>query len=389
MRACLEVDLKYLTDNIKTLHSLGEKLSDDSSKQPQGIFFCPMVKANSYGHGVVEVAHTLKKSGVTRVGVISFEEAMEIKETGLTVYVFGPYPPEHIELMDHHSFIPVVGRWEDLKALLHSKQKQIPFHIEFNMDMNRTGFELCEATELIEYIKKYPALILRGVASHLSTGEDLASDFHSISKQFRDTLTLFKNSFPKWNLNIHLLNSAGFFSVWSHSLDDLDLGFRPGISLYGIKPRIQFLSVSAEKKYQSLDLKPVSCLKSFVVQVRSISPGETVSYCKTWTASRKSTVAVVSMGYADGMPYHSSNTIEVLLRGKRVPVIGRICMDFFMIDATEVAREGELEKGEEVVIFGSQQKASISVTEQADKLQTIPYQLMTGLGKRVVRVYKK
>ena len=387
MRACLEVNLKYLANNIKTLHSIGAGQFEDSSKGSKN-FFCPMVKANAYGHGVEEVTRILKKSGVTKAGVISFEEALEIKQTGLTVYVFGPYTLEHIPLIEQYSFIPVVGQWKDLQTLLKTKKEHIDFHIEFNMDMNRTGFELSEASALIKYINKHSQLRLTGIASHLSTGERLGSDFVMFEK-FKQVLNMFKKAFPKQTLDVHLLNSVGFFSVWSHSLAGLDLGFRPGISLYGVKPHIHFVSASAENRYQSLDLKPVARLKSFVVQVRILSLGETVSYSKTWTASRKSTIAVVSMGYADGMPYHSSHTIEVLLRGKRVPVIGRVCMDFFMIDATDVVREGELKRGEEVVIFGSQQKAHISIMEQADKLQTIPYQLMTGLGKRVIRVYKK
>ncbi len=387
MRACLEVNLQYLADNIKTLHSLSETAMVHPSKQSLKNFFCPMVKANSYGHGVIEIVKILKKSGITKVGVISVEEAMEIKDIGLSVYVFGPYKPADIELMDRYCFIPIVGQWQDLKALLRSQKKQ-KFHIEFNMDMNRTGFEFSEAEALINYIKKNPVLQLEGIASHLSTGEELASDFHFISKKFKSILDSFKNSFPQQNLNVHLLNSSGFFSMWSHSLEGLNVGFRPGISLYGIKPKIRFNSPVAEQKYQSLNLKPVSCLKSFIVQTRSLSRGEGVSYCKTWKASKQSTIAVVSMGYADGLPFQGSNRMEVLLRGKRVPVIGRICMDFFMVDATTVVEGGELKRGEEVVIFGSQQEASISPTEQANKLGTIPYQLMTGLGKRVIRIYK-
>ena len=170
-----------------------------------------MVKANSYGHGVIEVAKILKKSGVTKVGVISFEEAMEIKDMGLTVYVFGPYESAHIELIDRYSFIPVVGQWQDLKILLGSQKKQVQFHIEFNMDMNRTGFELSEAKALIDYIKKNPVLQLEGVASHLSTGEELGSDFYFISEKFKNLLKIFKNFFPEQNLNVHLLNSSGFF----------------------------------------------------------------------------------------------------------------------------------------------------------------------------------
>ena len=362
MRVCLEVNLKYLTHNIKTLHSLGEQQSGDLSNGLKKNFFCPMIKANGYGHGVAEVADTLKQSGVTKTGVISFEEAMELKETGLNIYVFGSYTLEHIPLIDQYSFTPVVGQWEDLKVLLKTKKKHIKLHIEFNMDMNRTGFELSKASAVIEYIKKHSQLHLTGIASHVSTGERLGEDFDSIFKKFNLVLDMFKTAFPRQTLDVHLLNSVGFFSVWSHSLKGLDLGFRPGISLYGVKPKIHCLSASAEKKYQSLDLKQISCLKSFVVQVRTLSVGETVSYCKTWTASRKSTVGVVSMGYADGMPYYSANTIKVLLRGKRVPVIGRVCMNFFMIDATDAVREGELKRGEEGGDFWISAKSSYFCT---------------------------
>ena len=128
-------------------------------------------------------------------------------------------------------------------------------------------------------------------------------------------------------------------------------------------------------------------MKSFVVQSHILQPGQSVSYGKEWTAGEKSVLAVVSMGYGDGLPYGLSNKAEVLFRGERVPIVGRVCMDFFMIDITKVLKEKEVYRGEEVVVFGFQNSNFISIEEQAQKAGSIPYEILTGLGRRVHRIF--
>ena len=383
-RACLEVDLQALSENVHVLSALAGGKSS---------FFCPMIKADSYGHGALVVAKQLQSISIKKVGVISVEEGLQLKSLSreMGIYIFGPFDRVQINVIDDHGFIPVVGQWEDLKSLAESK-KEIPFHIKFNLGMNRLGFHLSEVSSLVEYIRQYPCLQLKGVCSHLNEGEKagLGKEEKAIQQivSFQNICHSFQCYFSSRCLQFHLLGSAGWWALWSHSKWERDLGFRPGICLYGVKPPVVFESEEARKKYDSIDLRNVSVLKAFVMQSRILSVGQSVSYGGIWTAKRKTVLAVVSMGYADGLPYNLSNKADVLFRGKRVPIVGRICMDFFMIDVTmAVGEEKEVSKGEEVVIFGSQADNFISLEEQAEKADSIPYELLTRIGNRVHRDY--
>ncbi len=380
MRALLTVDTKALKHNVTVL----SRLSGNKT------FFCPMIKANAYGHGDRALARALKSFGVKKLGVVSVEEALRIKNLApeMAIYIFGPFEKSEIRFLKSGPFIPVVGQWKDLKNLC--LVKKIPFHIKFNLGMNRLGFDFSEKTALIKYIKATPGLSLKGVCAHLSEGEK--AGLEGAGRQAGE-LSLFKKICPEFQnhfsgLQFHLLNSAGWLSVWSHSKWSPNLGFRPGISLYGIKPPVVFADEKAKQTYESVKLKPVSCLKSFVVQSRLVLPGQTVSYGKTWRAKKKSAIAVVSLGYADGLPYSlSGRGAKVLFRGKKVPITGRICMDFLIVDLTNALNKEPAKKGEEVVIFGSQGKSFISLEEQAKKARSTPYELFTRLGNRVRRVF--
>ncbi len=379
MRACLEVDVQAFSENVRTLSTLAGKNS----------FFCPMIKADSYGHGALVMAKKLQSMGCKRLGVISVEEGLQLKSISneVDVYVFGSYDRDQINVIDSCRFIPVVGQWTDLKNLLKSERKEIPFHIKFNLGMNRLGFSLSELSSIAEYVQSCPHLKLKGICSHLGEGDKIHKTLQKIVS-FKDVCRYFQSFFPFEKLQCHLLGSAGWWNLWSYSKLEPNLGFRPGICLYGIKPPMIFEYEEAKKKYNSVSLKNVSVLKSFVVQSRVLSAGQSVSYGGTWTAEKRSVLAVVSMGYADGLPYRLSNKADVLFRGKKVPIVGRICMDFFMIDVTMVVEEQEeVGKGEEVVIFGSQGNNFISVEEQAEKAGSIPYELLTRIGNRVHREY--
>ena len=176
MRACLEVDLKALKENVKTFSLMTQK---------ENGFFCPIVKANSYGHGALEVAKVIKEAGISRIGVISIDEALALKElaAGMEIYIFAPYDKAQIEVIDLYHFIPVVGQWADLETLTLSKRKEVLFHLKFNTGMNRFGFQPSECSHILEYIKKHPILKLQGLASHLSEGELAGSKQNSSALQ--------------------------------------------------------------------------------------------------------------------------------------------------------------------------------------------------------------
>ena len=385
MRARLKIDTIALSKNARTLSKLVGK-----------DFFCPMIKANAYGHGATPVAQVLLSQGFKKLGVISLAEALQLKSLSkdllkdVQIYIFGPIKRSELKVISKENFIPVIGNKKDLEKI---KAFKISYHIEFNLGMNRLGFQKEEASALINYIQSHSDLNLKGVCSHLSQGEGVATELAEKNSRehpievFKNIRTQFQKSFPKKSLHFHLLGSSGGFSLWSHDKWESNLGFRPGISLYGLKPQLKFTSSKAREKYATLPLKKVSSLSAFVVQTQTLSIGESVSYGGTWTAKKKSVVAVVSMGYADGLPYNFSNKAEVLFRGRRVAILGRVCMDFFMIDVTQALEKGPLCKGEEVVIFGVQKNNYISVEEQAQKAETIPYELFTRVGNRVQREY--
>ncbi len=384
MKAHLESNLSSLRKNIQTLCRLNGKDS----------FFCPMIKANAYGHGVFKIAEMIQSLGIKKVGVISIEEALQLKEftDQLEIYIFGPFQNEtSIQILQSYSFIPVIGQWEDLKNLSRLQKKSIPFHLKFNTGMNRIGFQAKEAQKVADYVKKHSHLQVKGISSHLSEGEVGGSTENNQTRKqinlFKKIYKFFQSSFPEQSLESHLLNSAGWWSLWSHSQFDPLLGFRPGICLYGLKPPVIFDSKIAEQKYHSAKLETVARLKAFIIQCHELSSGEGVSYGRTWIADQPSLVATVSMGYADGLLYRLSNKGHVLFREKKVPIVGSICMDFFMIDATEAWDGKAICKGEEVVIFGQQGNHFLSVEEQAKNAGSLSYELLSGLGNRVERVY--
>lgn len=384
MRACLEVNLSAFAENIQILIKHIDK---------ENSFFCPIIKADAYCHGAAGILKTLIQFGINTIGVISCEDALKYKKLfpELNIYIFSPYNADDIQFIDTYHFIPVVGQWDNLEALTKSKRKCVPFHLKFNTGLNRFGFHPSEISKVLEYIQNHPSLQLKGLASHLSEGGKIAieeSDAALQVQSFKKVCDFFKKQLPNQKFQNHLLNTSGWFALWSHSKYDASLGFRPGICLYGIKDPVVFSSKEAEQKYHSFSLKPISCLKSFVVHSYTLPAGEPISYAGTWKTKKQSQLAVVSMGYADGIPYSLFNKGEVLFRGERVPIVGHVCMDFFTIDVTSLADQGEIQNGEEVVIFGHQKNNFIPVTEHSDTINSIPEELFTRLGNRVHKIIK-
>ena len=384
MRACLEIRTKLITENTKKLAKMA---------QAEKYFFSPVIKSNAYGHGALETAKAVQKAGVKRICVVSLEEALLLKNTAREIYILGPYDKKEAGLISAcKKFIPVVGSFPDLKALSRAAKKTTPIHLKINTGLNRFGFPAEEVLSVLQYIKRQPRLKLKGLASHLSEGELAgAKKENSALKQiklFKQISQQVQFSFPNVKMENHILNSRGWTALWSHNKKtDLSLGFRFGMCLYGIKNPIHFFSKNAEKKFKNLDLKPASCLKSFIVQTYTLPKGKAISYGGGFVTKKKSVIAVVSMGYADGLSYHLFKKGEVLFRGQKSRIAGRICMDFFMIDVTKQAVQRKIKKGEEVVIFGSQKNKQISIVEHSDKVQSISEELLTKIGPRVKRIY--
>ena len=370
-RAVLEINLELLKKNALFLKSLKAQS-----------FFCPMLKADAYGHGSVEIAKTLWKSGIKQVGALTAEEAWPIKQSlpEMDLLIFSPLiTQEDLSWIIEKKLVVVCSNWTDLKKLA-QYQKTARIHLKFDTGFSRLGFSLNSAEKLCEFLKDNPQLQLEGIGTHLVSGEELADKNSFSFSQLQQFITLQK-FFPK--VKNHILNSSALISQYIHS-DNLDLGARPGISLYGIKPKVFFQNEKAEDKWKSLPLQPVSCLKSQITALQEVPKGAPVSYNSYWKAPRKSKIATVSLGYADGFLRALGKKREVLFRGQKIALVGAVCMDFFMIDLTDIKGEKAIELGEEVIIF---EKDKLTVEDQASAIDTIPYELFTSLSPRIKRVY--
>ena len=322
-RAVLEVDLSAVRNNVSLLKSIAGSSA----------FFCPMLKANAYGHGAAPIAKTLKAEGIQQVGVIDTDEAWTIRSAlpDLDILVYDPLiSEEELLWMIHENLVLVCSDWESLKQVAQLK-KRVRIHLKFDTGFSRLGFEPKDSEKLLLFLKEQPQIHLEGFGTHLISAEELA-DKNSRTYQQLKKFLLLEKSFPK--ARSHLLNTAGLISQFVNG-EFCEFGSRPGLGLYGIKPKVYLKDQKAQKKWEDLPFRSSSSLKSRVVALRELSKGGLVSYGGRWKANKKTRVGVVSMGYADGFPRALGSNRKVLLRGKKRSVIGAVCMDFFMIELKE------------------------------------------------------
>ncbi len=376
------IHLDHLCHNVRVLRGL---VGSDS-------FFCPMVKANAYGHGDIEVAKALESEGVRSLGVGLIEEGILLRGMGVRteILVYSLMDARGAKACLEAQLTPVLSSWEQIRALKHviPSGQRMKVHLKFDTGMHRLGFESSELAALVDHFEKCPEFQLQGVMTHLHSGEDADQSDGQSFQQLREFQRL-AEPFQKWTRNTHALNSAGLLNMaklrqlGQTSIQGVSLshGARPGLSLYGISP-IEGTEVLAP-------LKPVMSLRSKVVRLKKIEVGQGVSYCHTWKAQRPSWIGVVPMGYADGYHRLLSNRAEVLIEGFRAPVVGNVCMDYFMIDLTGLiaTRSPTTFLWKEVTLFGQDADGNeLSVIELAKKSQTIPWEILTSVGERVPRV---
>lgn len=380
-RTFAEINLESLVANWNAIKNLA---GDDR-------FICPMVKANAYGHGDVQVALSLEKVGANNVGVCLIEEGLLLRSSGVKadILVFRGFDKIGAEKILEYQMIPVVSTWDQLGFLDAVADEPVKVHLKFNTGMNRIGFNIDQAEKLRDYFKKSKKLKLKAVLTHFAQGEDayLPNGFSfEQTKLFQQALDFFKD----FDIYAHSLNSGGIASlakikrenVKEHFLLQRQWGFRPGLMLYGYQ---------AAPYFSEVPLKPVMTLKSVVNNIRSVEPGEGVSYGCTWKPIRPSKIAVVPIGYADGVHRLLSNQGQALFAGQLVPIVGRICMDFLMLDVTDVIRDAAVSKWveEEVIFFGFDEKNKfLSAEKFAEKSQTIVWETLTSVGERVPRHFK-
>ncbi len=336
-----------------------------------------VVKADAYGHGMIPVSRTLESAGVDCLGVFELEEGLELRKAGCTVPIFimMGITSDEVSAVVEHEFTPALFQIEvaeELSRISAERGRVTPIHIKVDTGMTRLGVRLEDLKSFLEQLLALKGIKLEGIFSHFAVADQPGHTFTEQQvKRFREAVeecTRLGVSFG----GVHIANSGALLGN-----KGLDLGMvRPGILLYGFPP--------AEGWAEAASFKPVMSFKSRVIQVRTVPPGIPVSYGCTYVTKERRTIATIPVGYDDGYSRLLSNNGEVLIHGRRVPVVGRVCMNLTMMDVTGV--EG-VTVGDEVVLLGAQGKERITAEEIAARIGTINYEVYCTIGKSNRRVY--
>jgi len=337
-----------------------------------------VVKANAYGHGAIEVTRSLLRHGISRLAVVSLDEGLALRQAGITtqILVLGPLFPEQLPDLLAHQLTPVLSDLDLLPALSQaaaSLNTAYPIHIKVETGMGRLGLRARDVESLIQTLPPHGPLQLEGMMTHLADTDGASEE--ATEKQLAAFCQIVNQVEQRgWRIPlIHTTNSAGLIR-FPHSHFSL---VRPGIMLYGYH--------TLPESVPAPTLQPVLSLRTTIAQIRTVEVGGTVSYNRTFVATRRSRIAVLPIGYADGYSRRLSNRGMVLVQGQRAPVVGLVCMDMVMVDVTEVPRA---HVGDEVILIGRQGQNAIWADELAKWTDTIPYEILCGIGPRVPRVYQ-
>lgn len=360
------------------LAALRWNLRQIKAKVGPDIKILSMIKANAYGHGAPAVAKALADEGAYAFGVATFEEAIELRQAGIRqpiLVVAGVYAEQAGEFIDNQ-LTPVAHDLEAMKRLNAAAQGRdapMSVHIKIDTGMGRLGFLPADIASWLPELQKLKALKIEGVFSHFSQAESVRGEYTQKQlRVFRDVVAWFRSQMVPLPL-AHLANSAATITLPAAYFDMV----RPGIMLYGPYP-------SPEMKSQ-IELRPVLSWKTRVMQLKRVPTGTSISYGQTFVTQRESLIATLPVGYADGYQRLLSNRGEVLLNGKRAPVVGRVCMDLTMVDVTDIA---DVQHGNEVVLLGRQDAAEITADEMAAWANTISYEILTSISARVPRIHQ-
>ncbi|MEO7793797.1 MAG: alanine racemase [Thermoanaerobaculia bacterium] len=372
-RAWVEIDLDALRRNFRRLAA---------RVAPAKIL--AVVKADGYGHGAVAVARALEAEGHERgtemaglpglagFAVATAEEAIELRNAGITssILVLSPLPPEAGPVLQRFALTPVISSLESfraLKAFGKGNGWTAPLHLKFDTGMTRLGIDAKEAFSLFELLRASPELRLQGVMSHLAEAETPESSSNDEQRARFSRILSFLSAEERAGIVVHLVNSAGALHLPAARFDWVRLG----IALYGYD--------SAGRL--SHELEPVLSVEAEIVQLKEIPAGARVGYGGRWTAERPSRIGIVPVGYADGYSWRLGNRAEVLVAGRRAPVVGSVSMDLLAVDVTGFPAD----VGSRVTLLGRQGAETISAVDLATEVGTIPYQLLCLFGLRLPR----
>ncbi len=353
-RAFVEVNLARVAENVRRVRSLLKPAT-----KIMGI-----VKADAYGHGAVEISELLLSQGVEYLGVAWITEAMQLRRAGITAPILILSEPvtnvvEDIVQIEVSQTIYTLPFARALSAAAVAAHKKVKVHIKVDTGMGRIGVMPEDAIQLLASVARLEGLEVEGLFTHFACADDKANSFTKVQlDRFQKVVA----DIAQEGYTVPaILHSANSWATQYFPETQLDL-VRTGIVLY----------------------ENVLTFKTHVAYVKKVRAQTPISYGSTFVTQQESLIATLSVGYADGFSRANSNNAEVLIRGKRYPVIGRVCMDMCMVDITGSA---DIKMGDEVVLIGKQGEQEITINEVAQRLNTISYEVMCGIGKRVPRIY--
>lgn len=362
----VEIDLGRLTANLRSV---------EAAVSPARVL--PVVKAGAYGHGLVEVSRLFESSGPPGLAVAFLEEGAALREAGIVcpILVMGGLDTRQIPDFLHYNLTMTVSSTDAGEAIEEASARAGTVgrvHVKVDTGMGRMGVRPEGAAGLLDALLRSGHIRVDAVYSHFATADepdpaqtlDQLATFHRVMSFFGDR-----------NLAVPTLHFANSGAVLQHRAAYFDL-VRPGIMLYGVYP--------TDTVPRTVEVHPALAWKSTVVFSKLQPAGCPVSYGATWAPDRDTRIVTIPMGYGDGYPRLLSNRGEVLIRNRRYPVVGRVCMDQFVVD---VGHDTDVRVGDEVVVMGSQGDERITANDLAAWAETIPYEILTGISARVPRRY--
>jgi alanine racemase len=355
----MEIDLSCVVHNLNYF----------KSRLKPGVKLMVMVKAFAYGSGSEEVANLLQYHQVDYLGVAYADEGIELRKNRITLPIMVMNPSEEsFPALLEYNLEPEIYSLKILRAFVRFLgRRSCKVHIKFDTGMHRLGFEEQDMSELISILKSHPGILIASVFSHLAGSDEAEHDAFS-----KEQVSIFNARYEQLSTSLqqrpvrHVLNSPGILRFPEFQFEMVRLG----IGLYGVDP-------TDEKK---ADLQPVATLKTVISQVRKVPAGQSIGYGRKGRAANDMVIATIAIGYADGFSRAFSRGVGVVLvNGKRAPVVGNVCMDMTMVDVTGM----EANEGDEVIIFGK----DLPIGEVAERIKTIPYEILTSTSERVKRVF--
>ena len=333
------------------------------------------VKANGYGHGAVEVSKVLEKEGVSYFAVFTLEEGIELRDAGITtdILVYSKLDPNRLSEAEAHNLTLNVSSFDDLQALKSHQGDSIKVHLKIDTGMTRLGVPLEQAEAFLQEANQIDGIEIEGLYSHFATADegDLSYANDQLNK-FNDVLAIAE----KLGINptfIHCSNSGAILNLPESRFNMV----RVGMLLYGAFP--------SDEVPQDLPIKPVMTFTAPVVEIRDVKAGTPISYGGVYTTEKDTRIAVVQAGFADGVPRPWYVDGFVKFKDQNLKITGRICMDQLMIDVGSA----DIQYGDEVLIFGSNEHGTIDVNEIANTINSTSYVLVTAIGIRPKRLFQK